>query len=341
MSDLHLVTGYAGEAHITAVDHGSLIAAIFGTGDYVLNRGNKLSASYIGNNTVRVLDGDLLIQGRHIRLDAGAYCDLTVSSISSSYKRSVLICAKYTKSSTTGVETCSLTTLTGTMTTGTPQDPSFTTGDVLTGAATTHYFPLYRVLVSGATIGDPEQMFDMIDVVRVGADGVISSDNLPDMSYIPTAQKGAADGVAPLNSSKKIDSTYLPLSSAIDSESTDTAATSKAVHDAYTAAAGYSLSTVSGTDFTGFVYRCGRLVIVNLDIEASASWVTKNITVGVARPPAFSDSFAAPVYTGADDNAQALVTTTRNSGSISVAVTKSTSGQNTATVTFSYIAMEE
>lgn len=76
MSNLHLVTGYAGKEHITSNDQGSFNAALMGTGEFVLERGKQFEAQIISNNTVRVFDGDLLMQGRHIRLKENTYVDL-------------------------------------------------------------------------------------------------------------------------------------------------------------------------------------------------------------------------------------------------------------------------
>lgn len=344
MADLHLVTGYAGEAHITAADHGSLNAAVFGEGDYVLNRGNKLSASYIGNNTIRVLDGDLLIQGRHARLDAGSYIDLTISTISSSYKRNVLICAKYTRNSSTGVEACTITTLTGTMTTGTPKDPSVTTGNVLTGAATTHYFPLYRVLVSGTTIGEPEQLFETLEVVKVGADGKIASGYLPSLNYVPTSQKGAANGVAPLDSDKKVPVENLPCSSATNSASTVTLATSSAVKAAYDKAvetAAYEKKTTTDGEFVVSSFKCGRTVICVVDFtpEEAVSWANRDITLHYA--PCLSCDMAASVYVqNASGAAHSLVLLTSGNKSATISFNQTLQSTNTITATFTYFTAE-
>ena len=81
MSNLHLITGYAGEAHITSADQGSFNAALFGNGEFVLERGNQFAANIITNNQVRVLDGDLLMQGRHIRLEENTYVDLNFDKL--------------------------------------------------------------------------------------------------------------------------------------------------------------------------------------------------------------------------------------------------------------------
>lgn len=80
MGNVHLVTGYKGEAHVTAADQGAFNAAVFGGGQYVLERGNKLSASATSNNNIRVLDGEIMMQGRHIRINPNEYVDLTISN---------------------------------------------------------------------------------------------------------------------------------------------------------------------------------------------------------------------------------------------------------------------
>ena len=281
MSDLHLVTGHRGEAHITAVDHGSLNAAVFGEGDYVLNRGNKFSASYIGSNTIRVLDGDLVIQGRHVRLAAGSTADIAITTVSSSYKRNTLICAKYTRNTSTGVESCELVTMNGTMTTGTPKDPTVTKGNVLTGAATTHYFPLYRVPVSGATIGEPERLFDTVELVKVGADGKIAENFLPEMNYIKTSQKGASSGVAPLDSGKKVPVANLPVSDSPDSNSSSTVATSAAVKKVYDMAGGYDWDWYGNGGVYVTSNKCGRVVVctVQYNSEDDSNKVEQTFTL--------------------------------------------------------------
>ena len=81
MGNLHLVTGYKGEAHVTSADQGSFNAAIIGTGSYVLNRGNKFAALVVSNNSVRVQDGDICMQGRHVRLAEGTYVDLGIENV--------------------------------------------------------------------------------------------------------------------------------------------------------------------------------------------------------------------------------------------------------------------
>ena len=210
MGNLHLVTGYQGEAHITAADHGSLYAAIFGNGNYVLDRGNKLAASVITSNQVRIADGDIVLQGRHIRLNEGTHVDLTIENGAQGYKRNDLIVARYTRNAASGVEDASLVVIKGTASTTAASDPAYNNGDILTDHAETADFPLYRVPLDGITVGELVPLFDVAYLVTLGSDKKIRSENLPAMNYIPTSQKGVANGVAPLTAGKLLSDTYIP-----------------------------------------------------------------------------------------------------------------------------------
>lgn len=163
MGNLHLVTGYAGEAHITADDQGSLNAAVFGEGQFVLNRGNKFSANVVTNNQIKVLDGDILMQGRHIRMNSGSFVELTIENGAQGYYRNDLIVARYTKNSSTGVEDCNLVVIKGTATTGTASDPEYTSGDIIGGNALQNDMPLYRVPINGLNVQELVPLFTVID----------------------------------------------------------------------------------------------------------------------------------------------------------------------------------
>lgn len=252
MGNLHLVTGYQGTEHVTAADHGSLYAAIFGSGSYVLDRGNKLAATVVTNNQIRIADGDIILQGRHIRLNEGATVNLTIENGAQGYYRNDLICVRYTRNSGTGVEEASLVVIKGAAMTASPSDPDYNNGDLLTDNAETVDFPLYRVPLSGITVQPLVALFKIIPaygeggldyvpndekgkaggVATLDSSGKVPSGQLPSMNYIPTSQKGAASGVAPLNESKKVGLANLPVSDSVYG-GTSTIATSVAVKTAY------------------------------------------------------------------------------------------------------------
>lgn len=152
MANMNLVTGYTGQAHVTAADDGALNAALVGSGQYVLPTGNMLAASVVTNNSVRVMDGDALMQGRHIRIEPGTYVDLTIENGAVGYYRNDLIVIRYAKESSTGVETANLTVIKGTPNTEQATDPSYTSGDILNDGAIANDMPLYRVVLEGLSV---------------------------------------------------------------------------------------------------------------------------------------------------------------------------------------------
>lgn len=160
MGNLHLVTGYAGEAHVASSDLGSLFEALIRSGQFVMDAGAKFAASIVSNNQIRVGDGELMMQGRHVKLTPGAYVDLTIENGTQGYLRKDLIIARYTKNADTGIEECSLVVINGTPAQSNPTDPEYTTGIINADGALQHDFPLYRVALSGLSIEGVTALFE-------------------------------------------------------------------------------------------------------------------------------------------------------------------------------------
>lgn len=158
MGNLHLITGYAGAEHITSADAGSFNTAMFGGGQYILDRGSKLAISVISNNQVRIADGDMLLHGRHIRLNENAYVDLTIENGEQGMLRNDLIVCRYTKDSGTGVEQANLVVIKGASAASNPADPAHNEGNVVNGDMTVD-FPLYRIPLDGLNVGTPVALF--------------------------------------------------------------------------------------------------------------------------------------------------------------------------------------
>lgn len=157
MANMHLVTGYAGEAHITAADQASLLAGLFGRFEYVLYHGSRFAATVQGNQ-VTIADGDLLMFGRHVRLTEPV--TLTIESGAQGYNRTDVIAVRYTKDASTDVEECNLVVIQGEPTTGTPKTPEWSSNNLIDESATVAEMGLYRIRLSGLTVGEPEPIFD-------------------------------------------------------------------------------------------------------------------------------------------------------------------------------------
>lgn len=187
MSNLHLVTGYAGQAHVTAADDGSFNTAIFGNGQYVLDIGSKFAASVVSNNKITIADGDLLMQGRHVRLNEGTTVDLTITNGTQGKLRNDLIVARYTKDSVSGVEQVNLVVIKGTAVDSNPADPAYTSGDIINDHVLLNDMPLYRVPLNGLTVGMPVALFSVAEVVK---DGAITTDKLSSGFVLPMNKGG-------------------------------------------------------------------------------------------------------------------------------------------------------
>ncbi len=157
---VHLVTGFAGEAHVASEDDGSKQAAIVGSGRYVANIGSEFEARIKSNNLIRIADGDLFNQGRHIRIPPNSYEEVTISNGSQGVNRNDLIVMRYEKSTSNGIETAALKVIKGTAG-STAKDPEYTQGDILAGEYVDE-FPLYRVRITGLSIAAVEPMFDIL-----------------------------------------------------------------------------------------------------------------------------------------------------------------------------------
>lgn len=156
----HLVTGYAGENHITAADQGQYNAGTIGTGRYVLETGSMFGAEIKSNNLIRIKDGDLVNQGRHISIAPDDYVDCAIDNGLQAVKRNDLIVMRYAQNPDTLVETAQVVVIKG-VSGDIALDPSYTTGDILSGAQTDD-FPLYRVSLDGLNITGVEQLFTTV-----------------------------------------------------------------------------------------------------------------------------------------------------------------------------------
>jgi hypothetical protein len=160
MGNLHLVTGYAGTPHVASSDQGSFHEAFIRSGQFVLDVGAKFSASIVTNNQIRVNDGELMMQGRYVRMTPDSYVDLMIENGAQGHLRTDLIVARYTRNADTGIEECSLVVIKGTPAESNPAVPQHTTGIINADGALQHDFPLYKVSLSGLSIDGITALFE-------------------------------------------------------------------------------------------------------------------------------------------------------------------------------------
>lgn len=157
---LNLMTGYAGEPHITSADDGAVNAAIYGASKYVLNTGQKFAYELISNNLIKIKDGYAINQGRKIGQQIDDYEELTIDNGLQGVKRSDIIAIRYSKNPDTGIESAEFIVIKGTS--GDDyKDPACQTGNIIQGDSVDD-FPLYRVKIEGLTITAVEPMFDVL-----------------------------------------------------------------------------------------------------------------------------------------------------------------------------------
>lgn len=166
---MHLVTGYKGEEHIMSADQGSFNASFFGTGQYVMESGSQMEAVIIDNNTVRVYDGDLLMYGRHARIEPNTYEDLTIQTGTAGVNRYDLICATYIKNANDGTEDAYFEVIRGTENERVPDLPEYTDGNILEGA-TFNQMPLYKVVIEGVVLKEVVPVFSTIPTYQALAE---------------------------------------------------------------------------------------------------------------------------------------------------------------------------
>ena len=160
---MNIITGYRGEAHITAQQDRDVNIGIFGEETHIADIGSKMAATVISANEVRIADGLLVAQGCTAEIARGTTESLTISNGSQGLSRIDLIVARYTKNAGTGVESMGLVVINGTPAASNPAVPTHTAGDIAAGD-TVADFPLYKVNIDGISITSVERLVDIISI---------------------------------------------------------------------------------------------------------------------------------------------------------------------------------
>ena len=153
---LTINTSPESEAHILAEDDAALYAGMLAQ-DSVLNLGNKLKATVVSNNKVRISDGIVLVGGHAGRIIKGDYEDMTINNGVSGQKRNDIIAARFIAGASGGADSYKLVVIQGIA--GTiAKDPTYAKGDLYNGDKQRDY-PLWRVKIENLSIVKVEQMF--------------------------------------------------------------------------------------------------------------------------------------------------------------------------------------
>ena len=193
---VELVTGYYGvggggepKRHVSSTEDGARQAGTVGLGCYALSTGSKLSATMEDANTLVVADGDVVMNGRHVRLTETT--SFTIPTGVQGQKVSNLAVLRYQVGSDS-VESVTPLVLTGEPSTGEPTDPAYNEGSILDGDSPVD-FPLYRVVTDGINAGDPEPLFDVTPSLAALRDSV--SQKLDDIGVTTVGAQPAADWI--------------------------------------------------------------------------------------------------------------------------------------------------
>jgi hypothetical protein len=158
---MELITGVGATDHIDSQDDADFQRAITGPDNYVLNIGRKMEAELLANNVVRVHDGSLIHQGRHVLIPEGESEEVTIEYGTQGEKRYDLIVAVYSKDTRTGIETEFLKAIKGTPSADNPVIPSHTDGNIRAGDIYSE-FPLYKVTLDGINIVSIDPLYEVL-----------------------------------------------------------------------------------------------------------------------------------------------------------------------------------
>ncbi len=160
---MELVTGHAGEDHISAADIASMLRGIYSDTDVVLPVDDELEITILSANSVQVGKGGCMLQGHYARVETAE--QLVIESGSVGYKRNDLVIARY-ELGTGNVQSVTLAVVKGTPTTqDTATDPDIQDGVIDDGDILVE-FALWRIPIDGVNVGTPERIMPTVDTLQ-------------------------------------------------------------------------------------------------------------------------------------------------------------------------------
>lgn len=157
-------------AEISAENLAAVFHAIVGKSGIVKGF-NDLACTKISDNSVQLASGVYSLKGFMLHVEAGTAITLPVDSGTAGQNRNDLLVAELVKNGGgTGIDTLHFKIVKGTSTSGTAVDPTLTQQDV-NATGTTRQEALYRIKLSGVTLGPIERVAEIID----GADALATA----------------------------------------------------------------------------------------------------------------------------------------------------------------------
>ena len=150
---VELVTGVGRSDHVDSTDVRAFNAAVLGGGRYILK---GCECTVVNSNTVRIEDGEMMLDGAHVRVKGGEEVELQSGSIG--LNRSDLIVVRYQRDDE-GYEDSPVTVIVGTPVEGSASDPSYVDGSILDDDVQVD-IPIYRIPIAEMTVGEPELLID-------------------------------------------------------------------------------------------------------------------------------------------------------------------------------------
>lgn len=204
---MNIITGYRGEAHITADQIRDQNQGCFGDGSYILDVGSKLAATAISATSVQLSDGIISHQGCTASIPYGTTEAVTIGNGTQGMQRIDLIVARYTKDAGTGVEDMSLAVIQGTPAASNPSTPSYNQGSIHAGDSPVD-MPLFEVALDGISIDSVTQVASVVKT-QAETDAEISAlnSNFPFVAKYITRSITIQTGTAASPSVTEIDLT--------------------------------------------------------------------------------------------------------------------------------------
>lgn len=221
---MKIITGATGKAHVEAKDDRALNIAYAGANGILLADGYEkmqfpnysypryyyvgatqgcLAAQLESSNSVRIWEGDVLIQGCQGRIPYGSSEAFTIDPGQTGYNRIDLIVAHYHKNSV-GTESIELKLLKGTPTTGTAEPPKLPVhsvqfnSDLYTESINDAYLRLYSISLVGTKVNTPQRMAQYIIPIQAIAwqmDDISAKYNLTASLLADMTRQGYTDPV--------------------------------------------------------------------------------------------------------------------------------------------------